>query len=283
MKALTQSVLAAAMLLALPFAAAEACQFNQWDGNQGAATGDNLFARGPENVAAERISRYSGKCALSAGANRYVTDDLATAEGTYQARFYVLTPASGTATVFRASTGAGNSGSEVVAVDFTGNSFVARGATNATISGIAPGKWYAVTVLHQNGGELRLSATGNGGVVSTPATATSRALAVGSASLGHLGGTATRVITDEFESTKSTTAIANLLRGDATGDNRCDADDVNAVISEFFLLLNQPGRAAASSQPDCNEDGNINADDINCLIPRFFAQVGNGQPCGGTP
>lgn len=283
MKALTQSVLAAAMLLALPFAAAEACQFNRWDGNQGAATGDNLFARGPENPAAERIPRYSGKCALSAGANRYVTDDLATAEGTYQARFYVLTPASGTATVFRATTGAGNSGNEVVAIDFTGNSFVARGATNATISGIAAGKWYAVTVLHQNGGELRLSAVGNGGVVSAPATATSRALAVGSASLGHLGGTAERVVLDEFESTKATAPIANLLRGDGSGDNRCTSDDINVIVSEFFFLAGQASRSVSAYQPDCNEDGRINSDDINCVVPRFFAQAANSQPCGGNP
>ncbi len=255
MKALTQSVLAAAMLLALPFAAAEACNTTAWNGNTSAATG--IVAGGPASaVPGERNARYEELCSVRATSGQFVTDNTPTAEATYRARFYVLTPATGNAKVFSATSGQSNTGTEVVGVTFTGSSFTFSGVTGAAaVTGILPGRWYSVELVVQSGAAFSASVAGAASFTGT-SSGTSPALSVESASLGMLSGTAPFAIVDAFGSTRSaTTPIGRLCKGDTNADNTRNVQDV-------LRVRNDAAGSPTRGQPDFNEDGQVNVSDV---------------------
>jgi hypothetical protein len=257
MKALTQSVLAAAMLLALPFAAAEACNVNAWNGNTSAATG--IVAGGPAaTIPAERNARYEELCSVKATSGQFVTDNTPSAEATYRARFYVLTPATGSAKVFSATSGQSNAGTEVVGVTFTGTSFTFSGVTGAAaVTGILPSRWYSVELVVQSGAAFSASVAGAASFTGTT-SGTSPALSVESASLGMLSGTATAVTLDAFASTRSgTTPIGRLCKGDTNGDGSRNITDSIRARNEFV----SGGLSPTAGQPDLNEDGLVNITD----------------------
>lgn len=250
MKALTQSVLAAAMLMALPFAAAEACTKNAWNGNTSAATG--ATAAGPS--AGQR--RYEGICSVSATTGQFVTDNTPNAEATYQARFYVFTGGNGK--VFSATTGEGNTGTEVVGVSYNGTQFTFSGATGVAPIPATAQRWYSVTLTHVSGGAFNVSVQGNGAATPTTGTGTSATATVGSASLGFIGAGTGVFQLDSFESTRSTTPIERLCRGDANRDGTRNVVDVIQVRNEAAA----PTVSVTSGQPDFNEDGQINVSDV---------------------
>ncbi|HMN35836.1 MAG TPA: hypothetical protein PKE36_10625, partial [Chiayiivirga sp.] len=88
MKISTRTLLAAALLVALPTSGAMACTISNWNGTNTAAAANT---GGP----AEGIARYSGVCGLAVDSGKYVVDNTPGTEGTYRARFYVLTKATG--------------------------------------------------------------------------------------------------------------------------------------------------------------------------------------------
>jgi len=262
MKALTQSVLAAAMLVAFPFAAAEACSKNAWNGNTTAA--DGALASGPAAaVVAQRIARYSEGCALQTSAGQFVIDNTPNAEATYRARFYVFT--SGTGKVFSATTENGGAGTEVVGVTFNGSAFSFSGATGVGTVAAVGSRWYEIQILTQQNGAFSASVRGNGAASATTVTGTSANATVGSAVLGLLAGGVGNVIHDSFESTRSaSTAIPSLCRGNANvagaSANTRDINDVTAIIAEINRT------AFSAGQPDFTEDGQVNINDVTAVI-----------------
>jgi hypothetical protein len=246
---LTQSVLAAAMLMALPFAAAEACTINAWNGNTSAATG--AVAAGPQT--GQRT--YEGICALRTTPGQFVTDDTPNAEATYTARFYFFT--SGNGKIFSATTANANGGTEVVGVSYNGTAFTFSGATGVAPIPAAANAWYSVSFTHVSGGTFSVSVQGNGAATPTTGSGTSAAASVGSASLGFIGtGTGTSHV-DAFESTRSATPIARLCRGDTNGDGVRNITDAIRDRNQFVSGGSNP----AGGQADYNEDGVVNISD----------------------
>ena len=262
MKALTQSVLAAALLMALPFAAAEACTKNAWNGNTSAATG--ATAAGP--VTGQRS--YEGLCSVNATTGQFVTDNSPNAEATYQARFYVFT--SGSGKVFSATTGEGNTGTEVVGVSYNGSQFTFSGATGVAPIAATAQRWYSVTLTHVSGGAFNVSVQGNNAATPTTGTGTSAAATVGSASLGFIGPGTGSFYVDAFESTRSTTPIARLCRGDTNADGSRTIADAGRVRNHFL----NPATSATTGQPDYNEDGSVTIADAGLIQNLFLAGQG---------
>jgi len=280
MKALTQSVLAAAMLVAFPFAAAEACSKNAWLGNPSAAAG--ALASGPELPAgnANKIARYSGKCAIRTSAGQFVTDNTPNAEGTYRARFYVYT-GNGNGKFFSATAGEDASGAEVVGISFNGSAFSFSGPTGvATVPGVA-NRWYSIEFVKEPGGAFSASVQGNGATTATTVTGTGATGTVSSAALGFIGTGTGAFLADEFESTRSaTTAIGRKCRGNAVAtDTIINIQDRIAINNE--ILGQTAGTGVASGQPDINEDGVISIQDriqVNAIITGGQG----GSFCGGV-
>lgn len=261
MKALTQSVLAAAMLVALPFAAAEACNKNAWNGNTSAATG--AVAAGPANSPAQR--RYSGSCSLGASAGQYVTDDTPSAEATYQASFYVFTGGNGK--VFSATTANGGGGTEVVGVSYNGSQFTFSGPSGTTPIAAAPNAWYFVNVTHVSGGAFSARVIGNGSDTVGSSGGTSANATIESASLGFIGSGSGTFQVDEFNSVRSTTPVARLCKGDTNGDGVRNSVDGLRMRNESLGI-------PTIGQPDINENGVVNSQDG--LIARNLSLTGQG-------
>lgn len=279
MKALTQSVLAAAMLLALPFAAAEACTKNAWNGNTGAAAG--AVASGPELPAGDpnKFARYSGKCSLAATTGQFVTDDTPNAEGTYQARLYVYT-GNGVGKFFSATADNGGAGAERVGISFNGSAFSFSGPSGvATVPGVA-NRWYVINFTHQTGAAFSASIRGNAATTATTVTGTSATGTIGSASLGFIGAGTGRFLTDEFESSRSaTTPIAQKCRGNANGtDTIISLADRIAISNEINGAVT--GTGVAVGQPDFNEDGIVSLAD-RTLVSNVITSNQGATFCGG--
>jgi len=282
MKAMTQSILAAALLLALPFAASAqaTCTKNAWNGNTGAATG--ALASGPELPTgnANKIARYSGKCAVRATTGQFVTDDTPSAEATYQARFAFYTGGSGK--VFSATASNAGAGAEIVGVSFNGSAISFSGATGvATVPAVA-NRWYQVRFTHNNGGAFTASVKGNAAASATTVTGTSAAGTVGSASLGFIGAGTGSFNVDSFESTRSaTTPIAFQCRGNANAtDTIISLADRIAVNAE--ILGTALGSSVASGQPDITEDGLVSLGDRLAINQIILNPPQGSTWCGGA-
>lgn len=268
MKISSRTLLAAALLVALPTSGAMACTITNWNGTGTAAAANT---GGP----AQSIARYSGVCALSVDTGKYVVDNSPGTEGTYRARFYVLTKAVGGAvTIFKATSADNGGGTAVVEVDYTGSAFNFRqnGTTvGAGVSGIQANKWYSIEVFYKAGASFSASVWGAGGSteVGNVSAASAGAGTVGSAVLGVSSGTAATALGfDAFESTRSeSTAIGRLCRGDANGDNSINVFDTAAVTAE------RVNGTLATGQPDCTEDGAINVFDTNCVVSLRLASA----------
>lgn len=266
MKTVTTSILAAAVLWALPFASVEACNNTAWNGNTGAAANTTPGGRASPTPQAA----YGGNCSLRAAASGgFVTDNTPNAEGLYQARFYVFTPTGGTAQVFRTTTANANAGTQVFAVEFTGNSFTFPGTGAGAISGIQAGRWYGVEVTNNrtaNTFSARVRGAGNNTVLT--ASGTAAAGDVSSASLGFIAGTATgAVIVDDFESTRSATSIGFLCKGDANNDGFLTIADAGLIRNTFL----NPSTVSLSGQPDFNEDGFVTIADAGLVRNQFLS------------
>lgn len=280
MKALTQSVLAAAMLVAFPFAAAEACSKNAWLGNATAAAG--VLASGPELPAgnANKIARYSERCAMRATTGQFVTDNTPNAEGTFRARFYVYT-GTGNGKFFSATAGDDASGAEVVGISFNGSAFSFSGPTGvATVPGVAS-RWYSIEFVKEPGGAFSASVQGNGATTATTVTGTGATGTISSAALGFIGPGAGFFLADDYVSTRSaTTAIGRKCRGNAVAtDTIINIQDRIAINNE--ILGQTAGTGVASGQPDINEDGVISIQDriqVNAIITGGQG----GSFCGGV-
>ena len=267
MKISSRTILAAALLTALPMGSALACTITAWNGTPiGSPT-----AGGPTSTPA--VARYSGVCALATNSNQAVVDNTPAAEAVYRARFYVLTKSvSGATTIFKATTADHGGGTNVATVEYNGSafSFTQNGSpVGSPISGIAADKWYSVEVFYKAGAAFTATVAGGGSdtVIGTVNVNTGIGSAtVGSAVLGVSAGTATGTGFDAFVSTRSEdTAIGRLCRGDATGDGILNIQDRIRLNNE----LNSFGANASPGQPDCNENGGINTQDRICLNNRI--------------
>lgn len=298
---LSRKFLAGAIIALLPLGGAMACSTTAWSAVTGAPVADDPDTNATNNASeTAAVKRYSGSCGLQpAAADSYVIDNRPSAEGAgatpYRARFYVYTGSSAATKVFSATDTDGGAGTELVSVTYdpAGNFlFSGPGGASGSIGSIQANKWYSVELKYQTGTTLDVFVRG-GGVAAeqTASTAVVNGAGVGSVRLGVIGapGGTGAISVDEFDSTRGAARIGSLLRGDASGpsgglpDNKCDANDAIAMISEFFLLAtNQNQFALAPGQPDCDENGAMDANDLSCLVTRFFAEAGNSQPCGGA-
>lgn len=270
MKISTRTLLAAALLVALPTSGAMACTISNWNGTNTAAAANT---GGP----AEGIARYSGVCGLAVDSGKYVVDNTPGTEGTYRARFYVLTKATGTVTIFKASAGDNGSGASVIEVDYTGSAFNFRQngtAVGSGVTGIQADRWYSIEVFYKANTSFSASVWGAGGTteVGNVSSATAGAGTVGSVVLGAVSGStgSASLGFDAFESTRSeSTAIGRLCRGDANNSNTISSADASAIITEYL------GGALASGQPDANESGGVTAADASVVMNLFL----NGVSC----
>jgi len=271
MKALTKSLLAGAVLAALPMASALACTTTAWNGGTtAAAAGDPTTG----------VARYSGACGLEpTAAVGHVTDNSPNGEADYRARFYVYTgTASGNPVIFEATATDGGAGAKLVQVTYdTANNqfdFSANGATGSA-SGIADNKWYSVEFYYDESAAFTATVQG-AGAAAPIAVAIAGAPGAGTIQSARLGtitaATAAETMKfDEFESTRSTTtAIGRLCRGDATADNSINVFDTVAITRERVNGI------LATGQPDCNEDGNVNVFDTACAVSLRL----NSATCG---
>lgn len=267
MKISSRTILAAALLTALPMGSALACTITAWNGTPiGSPT-----AGGPTSTPA--VARYSGVCALATNSNQAVVDNTPAAEAVYRARFYVLTKSvSGATTIFKATTADHGGGTNVATVEYNGSafSFTQNGSpVGSPITGIAANKWYSVEVFYKAGAAFTATVAGAGSdtaIGTVNVTTGIGSATVGSAVLGVTSGTATSIGFDAFVSTRSEdTAIGRLCRGDANNDGNVNSGDGIAIRNEFLNGTN------ASGQPDCNEDGGVNSGDGLCVRSMFLA------------
>lgn len=265
MKISTRTLLAAALLVALPTSGAMACTISNWNGTNTAAAANT---GGP----AEGIARYSGVCGLAVDSGKYVVDNTPGTEGTYRARFYVLTKATGTVTIFKASASDNGGGASVIEVDYTGSAFNFRSngaAVGSGVAGIQANKWYSIEMLYVSGGNFTASVWGAGGTAEVGNVSGAAGTGtVGSAVLGAVAGStgAASLGFDAFESTRSeTTAIGRLCRGDANASGSRTVADAVIIRNEFA-----GAGALATGQPDTNEDGAVSVADA-VLVRNMFA------------
>lgn len=260
MKAITNSVLAAAVLLALPFAS-EACTKNAWNGNTSASDG----VRAAGWVDTPQLRAYEGLCAAEAGAGQFVTDNTPSAEATYQALFYVYT--SGTGKVFTATTAQSNGGTEAVGVSYNGTAFTFSGVSGVSAIPAVASRWYAVRLTYQSGGAFSVAVRGNGSDTVATGSGTAPSATIESASLGLIGTGTAAFVFDGFQSTRSTTPIPFLCKGDTNGDGSRTIVDAGRQRNHFL----SGGSTPAGGQPDVNEDGFVTIVDAGLTRNIFLA------------
>ncbi|MEJ5207009.1 dockerin type I domain-containing protein [Denitratimonas sp. CY0512] len=265
-----RTLLAAALLTALPMGSALACTTSAWSSVTGSAEAGNPKGRDGEPA----VPRYSGTCGLqaaSAGAS-YVTDNSPGAEAIYRARFYVFTgSAANNPKIFSATTEDDNGGTEVVGIALNGSAmaFTVNGTTVSSTVPVAASKWYGVEIAYAANGPFEAKVRGANAAAETVVASAGNAgaLTVGSASLGVLNAAANTIplAFDAFESTRSAdTEIGRLCPGDANNDGLVNSGDALAAINEF-----PPSGSYSLGQPDCTEDGLVNAGDALCAMNRF--------------
>ncbi|MFA5590573.1 MAG: dockerin type I domain-containing protein [Lysobacteraceae bacterium] len=265
-----RTLLAAALLTALPMGTALACTTSAWSSVTGSAEAGNPKGRDGEPA----VPRYSGTCALQAASagTSYVTDNTPGSEAVYRARFYVFTgSAANNPKIFSATTEDDGGGTEVVGVSINGSAltFAVNGTTVTDTVPVAASKWYGVEIAYQANGPFEAKVRGNAAAAETVVASAGNAgaLTVGSASLGVLNAASNTVplAFDAFESTRSAdTEVGRLCPGDANNDGIVNALDALAAINEF------PSSGTYSlGQPDCTEDGIVNALDALCAMNRF--------------
>jgi hypothetical protein len=265
MKAITNSVLAAAVLLALPFAS-EACTIAAWNGNTGAAAG--AFAGGPNSTPG--VYRLYGLCGLETNPGEFVTDNTPNAETNFQMQVYFKAPASGSAKFFSATSANSNAGTEAFGITYNGGALSFSGVTGAAnITGLQANRVYRLRASYTAGGAFNVVVTGFGNF-SGSSSGTAGATTITSASLGMLSGTAARLEVDEYHSTRSvSTAISGRCVGDANGSGNVSAADRSAITAEL-------GGTLAVGFPDCNMDGNVTAGDRSCVTGLLSLPAGEG-------
>ena len=258
MKISSRTILAVALMAALPATSAMACTVSNWNGTNTATTAAN--AKGP----ADGVARYSGECALTVGSGKFVVDNSPGAEAVYRSRFYVLTrPVTGAVTIFKATASDNGAGAAAVEITFDGTSFAfsQNGAAAGSVTGIQADKWYSIETAYKAGNAFTASVWGAGGSTEVGSVSgTAGAATVGSAVMGISNGTAATAFNfDAFESTRSeATAIGRLCRGDANGSSTITSADRASITAEI-------NGAYATGQPDCNEDGRVNSADRACI------------------
>ncbi len=274
---LSRKILVGALIASLPMGGALACTTAAWSSVTGApvandpAPGDGIV-----------VSRYSGSCGLrtAAGGSSFVVSDhpVAATDTTYRARFYVLTTPTADATVFQAYSDAGAT-TPVITVQYQpgAGAFAVTipGSTVASVTGIEANRWYGVEVLRQVGAPARVLVQGGGGLGFDPVDARNEqnitkivadvagvgnatGAGVETARLGAIGATTGSVGVEEFDSSRGTSLIGFLLRGDANSSGARDTGDIIAIAREALIPLSFTG------QPDCNESGGVETGDIIC-------------------
>lgn len=265
--------------LALPGRApAQACSMANWSatsGAQGLSTG----------TPADDHRRFQGQCGLKVRAGstpRYLQDNSPEGETLYFARFYVFPDElelgnTGWVDVFTAH---GNERQPTLQLglrlvkDGNGHALVLRARDGAGISESDPvplsGGWTGVALNWKqasgpaNGsaelkidGRTRASLSGldNRGAVIDMARLGASEMRAADGSLDF----------DAFVSNRQTPAD-ELVRGDATADDRIDAADLVAIVNEIN------NGALVEGQPDCNGDGRVAGDDLECLARRIVAE-----------
>jgi len=270
MKATTTTLLAAALLLALPTGSALACTVSNWS----AATANALAGNQKGRNAEPAVPRYSGECALKADSagTSYVTDNTPGSESIYRARFYLFTgSAANGSKIFAATSADDGGGTEAFSISIASGalSFAVNGTTVATTVPVVANKWYGIESIYRASGAFQAKVRGNNAASETVVNSAGNAgaVTVGSARMGVLSATAnaTAMAFDAFESTRSdTTEIGRLCPGDANSDSKVDSGDALAAMVEF-----PPSGAYSAGQPDCNEDGKIDSGDALCAMARF--------------
>jgi len=270
MKATTTTLLAAALLLALPTGSALACTVTNWSDATANALAGNQKGRNAEPA----VPRYSGECSLKAASagTSFVTDNTPGAESIYRARFYVFTgSATNGSKIFAATSADDGGGSEAFSISITGGAlaFTVNGTTVATTVPVVANKWYGVESIYRASGAFQAKVRGAAAATETVVNSAGNAgaVTVASARMGVLSATtnATSLAFDAFESTRSdTTEIGRLCPGDANNDNIVNSGDALKALNEF-----PPSGVYAVGQPDCNEDGFVNSGDAICVLNRF--------------
>jgi hypothetical protein len=268
-------VLALGSALSLGASNAMACTFSAWNGG---ATGAPVAAS-PTGTSDASPKRVAALCGLQtqSGVQSFVTDNSPGTEGTYRARFYVFTGTATTAgTVFSATSADAGGGTEVIAVDLNPATDQFTFFVNGTNVGTAPAvdrKWYGIEVAYVSGTSFsatsKTSDTTNirASITTTVTNNTPGTGTVASARLGNIDGLTAApaaINVDEFDSSRGTTAIGYLCRGDANNSGGITATDRFAITQELALPP-----VFAPGQPDCNEDGRVTATDRFCVTEKL--------------
>lgn len=270
MKISTVTIMAAALMLALPASESLACTVSNWSAATANAQAGNQKGRNSEPA----VPRYSGECALKADSagTSYVTDNTPGTEGTYRARFYVYTgQAANNPKIFSATSGDNGGGTEAFSIALSGTAmaFTVDGTTVASTVPVAASRWYGVEVFYKTGAPFTAKVRGAGAITETVVTSAGNAgaVTVGSARLGVLNAAANTpaLAFDAFESTRSdSTEIGRLCPGDANGSGALTSGDATVIFDEL-----PASGVYALGQPDCNESGTITSADATCIFDRF--------------
>lgn len=255
-----------------------ACDVQAWGFSQGSPQSDDPDTNAANNESGTDLGafkRYAGACGMrpASGAISYVGDNSPAGESAYRTRFYAYTGSpSGEVTVFRAF-GDNDAKSPVVfEIRYTPAagtwSVWSGGSSRLTVPNVVANRWYTMEVIYSQGQPLTL-VTRTLGVKTTTNTAAPISGLIHSVGLGSftaVGNTATMYF-DSFASTRQSTELGALCRGDANKDLVINIFDVVAATNERLR------GTLAAGQPDCNEDGAINVFDNACITSRRLASA----------
>lgn len=246
-----------------------ACSTAAWDGVSTSGSASQVLVVGSPTDATS-VPRYSGPCAAMARApGNYVTDELATSDWAYHARFYVFVDVPANEVMFFRAENAAGQPMITIRQNLTTLKFdLSAGVT--TTAPVVPGRWYAIELDWYAGRAMTVEVRGAGAEpqarFSTPAAAP--ADRIKRVSLGWVSGAGTgRVVIDAYAARRLTgweydIAIGRLCRGHAVDA----AMDASLFASDMVLVRNEAaGLGLTAGQPDCDENGVVNTADTTCI------------------
>lgn len=247
-----------ALGLMLGVTMAQACTLDAWLG--AAAAGGDQVAGGPNEPVT--IPRFSGSCAMQV-TNGFVQDPSPADENRMITRFYVLPDGGGTAELYKTFASDDGSGNPVYTVSYDNGSItVTDNVGGGSVGPIAlnGGSWNSVEIDWQANGTFSVWVNRDSTAQAANGSANSGNGTISSALLGSDNPTGSvSFLYDDYEA-RRTTAVGQLLDGDANGDGNVNIFDAIGVVNEIL------GNAFNGGTPDCNRDGVVNIFDAICIV-----------------
>jgi hypothetical protein len=263
----TKFLLGAAILGALAFTQANACNITAWSPTDSVG----VTAANTGSPPAAGFARASGQCSAKMDGSataKYVQDNTPTNAAMYKARFYIVsasadTGASGFIYLARSATA-----TDLIRIALTGNvlkTTVAGGGAVADIP-IVSGRLYSIELEWASGTAqpFQIKVQGNNTAAVTQTTTVTTTAVLKDVRLGLSAAATGSINFDEYDS-RRTNPPGRLCKQDANGNNQVQGSDRVAITNEIL------GTALAIGQPDCNENSLVQGSDRVCVTDAILA------------